>query len=416
MTRLRNVRATLAVTLVLTLIAGVVQTFVLTAPGHTRLVAYFANSNGIFVGDEVRILGIPVGEITEITPEPQRARITFQVDSRYRIPADVKAVILSPSLVTARAVALTPPYGGGVALSDGAVIPETRTAVPVEWDDVRVQLEKLTETLQPSQPGGLSTMGAFVTTVADNVRGRGPDIRSTVIELSEALSALGDHSGDVFATVKNLSTLVSGLSASTELMQQLNINLAAVTALLANGSDEVAQALSTLNAAAVDVRAFVADNREALGTTTDHLALISAALVESLGDVKQALHITPNTAANFANVYQPAQGGISAALALNNFANPISFLCGAIQAASRLGAEQSAKLCVQYLAPIVKNRQLNFLPLGVNPFVGATARPNEITYSEDRLRPIHTPPAQPRVATDPTHGIEGIMAPPGVGP
>ena len=55
------------------------------------------------------------------------------------------------------------------------------------------------------------------------------------------------------------------------------------------------------------------------------------------------------------------------ALAVNNFANPISFLCGAIQAASRLGAEQSAKLCVQYLAPIVKNRQYNFPPLGTEP-------------------------------------------------
>ena len=53
-------------------------------------------------------------------------------------------------------------------------------------------------------------------------------------------------------------------------------------------------------------------------------------------------------------------------LAVNNFANPIQFLCGAVQAASRLGAEQSAKLCVQYLAPIIKNRQYNFLPLGQN--------------------------------------------------
>ena len=60
---------------------------------------------------------------------------------------------------------------------------------------------------------------------------------------------------------------------------------------------------------------------------------------------------------NFLNIYQPAQGAFTGALALNNFANPISFMCGAIQAASRLGAEQSAKLCVQYLAPIIKNRQ-----------------------------------------------------------
>src|SRR3954462_457110 len=77
---------------------------------------------------------------------------------------------------------------------------------------------------------------------------------------------------------------------------------------------------------------------------------------------------------------------------INNFANPISFLCGAIQAASRLGAEQSAKLCVQYLAPIVKNRQYNIFPAAMNPFVGQSARPNELTYSEDRLRPDYIPP------------------------
>ena len=77
---------------------------------------------------------------------------------------------------------------------------------------------------------------------------------------------------------------------------------------------------------------------------------------------------------------------------INNFANPISFLCGAVQAASRLGAEQSAKLCVQYLAPIIKNRQYNFLPFGQNLFVGATTRPNELTYSEDWLRPDYIPP------------------------
>ena len=51
---------------------------------------------------------------------------------------------------------------------------------------------------------------------------------------------------------------------------------------------------------------------------------------------------------------------MTGALVVNNFANPITFLCGAIQAASRLDAEQSSKLCVQYLAPIIKNRQYNY--------------------------------------------------------
>jgi phospholipid/cholesterol/gamma-HCH transport system substrate-binding protein len=124
---------------------------------------------------------------------------------------------------------------------------------------------------------------------------------------------------------------------------------------------------------------------------------------------------------------------------INNFANPISFLCGAIQAASRLGAEQSAKLCVQYLAPIMKNRQYNFLPVAQNVFVGATTRPNELTYSEDWMRPDYIPPqpspgpapqsnegvpppppgpplaAEAPVTPNPADGLQGMMVPPGAG-
>jgi len=111
-----------------------------------------------------------------------------------------------------------------------------------------------------------------------------------------------------------------------------------------------------------------------------------------------------------------------------------------VQAASRLNAEQSAKLCVQYLAPIIKNRQYNFPPIGQNLFIGAQARPNEITYSEEWMRPNYIPPQPPTgpppvapdgsapppppgpplpaeavVATNPADGLQGLMVPQGAG-
>lgn len=163
-----------------------------------------------------------------------------------------------------------------------------------------------------------------------------------------------DHSADTYGSVKNLATLVSALQGSTTLIRQLNENLASVTGVLANDPNEIASAIKDLNDVVAEVKTFVADNRDTLGTTTEKLAAVSQTLAESLGDIKQLLHILPTTASNAVNLYQPAQGTLSGALAVNNFANPINFLCGAIQAASRLGSEQSAKLCVQYLAPIVK--------------------------------------------------------------
>ena len=98
---------------------------------------------------------------------------------------------------------------------------------------------------------------------------------------------------------------------------------------------------------------------------------------------------------------------------------------------------------MQYLAPIIKNRQYNFPPLGFNFVVGPKARPNEVTYSEDWLRPDYVPPAPPpsetstatapsiqpalppsdaplaaeapdaAVATNPADGLSGMMVPGG---
>jgi phospholipid/cholesterol/gamma-HCH transport system substrate-binding protein len=453
MTRLRQARVALATTLILMLVAGLfVAMRAAGEAARTVVVAYFDNSNGVFSGDDVRIRGVPVGKILKIEPEPLRSKISFWFDRKYNVPANAKAVILSPQLVTGRAIQLTPPYTGGPTMGDSAVIPADRTAVPVEWDDLRAQLERLTDLLKPTKPGGVSTLGALINTAADNLRGQGASIRDTIIKLSQTVSALGDHSKDIFSTFKNLSTLVTALHDSADLLEHLNHNLAAVSSVLADDPNKVGQAAEDLNAVVADVQSFVTDNREALGTASDKLASISKALVESLDDLKQTLHIGPTVLQNFNNIYEPANGALTGALGGSNMSNPIAFLCGAIQAASRLGGAQAAKLCVQYLAPIVKNRQYNFPPIGEDLLVGAQARPNEVTYSEDWMRPdfvppaANPPPAQPpepgpqpapspgaplpaeaaaagtpaahppeTVATDPAAGLSGIMVPPGGG-
>ena len=359
--QLHRSRIGLAVVLVLVLIGGIIGVVRLaTDMGRVNVTGYFANSNGVYQGDDVLILGFPVGKITKIEPQPSRVKISFWYEDKYQVPADAKAVIISPSLVTARNIQLTPVYSDGPVMEDGAVIPQERTAVPQEYDDLRAQLKKLTELLKPTQPGGVSTIGQFVNTAADNLRGQGTDIRDTVMKLSQAVSAFGDHSGDLFSTVKNLSILVSALEDSSGLLSQLNQNLATASGLLANDPTEVGNAVRDLSDVVGDVKNFVADNREVVGTTSDKLAAVSQTVTQSLDDIKQTLHIAPNVLSNVQNMYQPAQSTLSGALAVTNFSNTIQFLCAGVQAASRLNAEQSAKLCVQYLAPIIKNRQYNF--------------------------------------------------------
>jgi phospholipid/cholesterol/gamma-HCH transport system substrate-binding protein len=434
----RNVRIALAAGLVV--ILAVAITMVATPWGQRAtkdtFVAYFANANGLYTGDEVRVLGVAVGTVDAIDPQPNSTKVTFSIDRDVAVPADAKAAILSPSLVSARAIQLVPAYSGGPKLAAGSAIPQDRTAVPVEWDDFRQQLEKLTDSLQPTTPGGVSPVGEFINTGADNLRGNGETARDAVIKLSQAVSALGDHSTDIFTTVRNLQLLVSALTSSSELLAAFNTNLADISTVLSNTPNEVANATQGLDSAVTDLRGFVAENREGVGVTVDKLASITTALNDSRGDIKQVLHITPTVFQNFMNIYQPAQSSVTGILAPVNFANTVQFICSAIEAASRQGFEKSSKLCMQYLAPIIKNRQYNYFPLGVNPFAGASARPNEITYSENRLNPNLPPPPLANVPpplgtplpaeaslplaplpnatpTDPNQGLQGLMVPGG---
>ena len=98
--------------------------------GQRRITAYFAAAVGLYPKGDVRILGVPVGTIEEVSGKLVRVEMT--VDREVRVPADAVAVAVAPSIVSDRYVQLAPVYKGGPELEDGAVIPQERTATPVE--------------------------------------------------------------------------------------------------------------------------------------------------------------------------------------------------------------------------------------------------------------------------------------------
>jgi phospholipid/cholesterol/gamma-HCH transport system substrate-binding protein len=95
----------------------------------------------------------------------------------------------------------------------------------------------------------------------------------------------------------------------------------------------------------------------------------------------------------------------------------VQFICGAIQAASQLGAAEAAKLCVQQLAPVLQLVQMNYPPVGINPVAGKQVRPEQIDYSEEWLRGTVPAPAavEPVGAPAGLAGLLGIPAPAGGG-
>ena len=88
-------RTATAIVLTLCLVGGaVIVVRTISTLRRTHIVAYFANSNGIYPGDDVMVLGVPVGRVDTIEPQPGRSKISFWFDDSVKVPADAKAVIL----------------------------------------------------------------------------------------------------------------------------------------------------------------------------------------------------------------------------------------------------------------------------------------------------------------------------------
>ncbi len=355
---------------------------------NNTVVAYFPAANALYAGDKVQIMGLRVGAIDKIEPVGDKMRVTLHYENKYKVPANASAVILNPTLVASRAIQLEPPYKGGPVMADNAVIPEERTQVPVEWDQLRNSITNIISKLGPTPEQPKGPFGEVLESFADGLAGKGKQINTTLNSLSQALTALNQGRGDFFAVVRSLALFVNALHQDDAQFVALNQNLADFTTHLAHSDSDLANAVQQFDGLLTTIRPWLQQNRGVLTQDVNNLADLTNTILQPdpLNGLETALHVVPTAAANINQIYHPSHGSVVAIPAIT-FSNPLQFICSSIQAGSRLGYQESAELCAEYLSPILDAIKFNYLPFGLNLFSTAETLPKEVAYSEDRLHP-----------------------------
>jgi phospholipid/cholesterol/gamma-HCH transport system substrate-binding protein len=355
---------------------------------NNTVVAYFPAANALYAGDKVQIMGLRVGSIDKIEPVGDKMRVTFHYQNKYKVPANASAVILNPTLVASRAIQLEPPYKGGPVMADNAVIPEERTQVPVEWDQLRNSITNIISKLGPTPEQPKGPFGEAIESFANGLAGKGKQINTTLNSLSQALTALNQGRGDFFAVVRSLALFVNALHQDDAQFVALNQNLADFTTHLAHSDSDLANAVQQFDGLLTTIRPWLDQNRAVLTQDVNNLAEVTNTILQpdSLNGLETALHVVPTAAANINQIYHPSHGSVVAIPAIT-FSNPLQFICSSIQAGSRLGYQESAELCAEYLSPILDAIKFNYLPFGLNLFSTAETLPKEVAYSEPRLQP-----------------------------
>jgi phospholipid/cholesterol/gamma-HCH transport system substrate-binding protein len=374
---------------VLAVVAGFVGWNLYKKLTTNTVVAYFPDTLALYPGDKVQIMGVKVGSIDEIEPAGDKMKVTFHYENKYKVPANATASILNPSLVASRNIQLSPPYTGGPVMDDNAVIPIDRTQVPVEYDELRDSINRILTDLGPTPEQPKGPFGDIIESFAVGFAGKGQQLNKTLNSLSEALYTLNEGRGDFFSVVKSLALFVNALYKSDQQFVELNKDLATFTNAFTNTDRELATALQDLNQLLTTTRQFISENGEVLTKDINNLADVTNAILQPdpLNGLETALHVFPTLGANLMNIVSPVTGGVMGIPVIGNFANPLQFVCSAIQAGSRLGYQESAEMCAQYLAPILDAIKFNFPPFGANMFTSAMTLPKQVAYSEPRLQP-----------------------------
>jgi phospholipid/cholesterol/gamma-HCH transport system substrate-binding protein len=426
----RRLLVVLAVVLVGLLVAGAGMVIRNTFFHPKTITAYFVTATAIYPSDEVRVAGVKVGTIKSIEPQGPQTKITMEVDHGVPLPADAKAVIVASNLVAARYVQLTPAYRtSGPVMPDGGVIPVNRTAVPVEWDEVKTQLMRLATDLGPR--GGVSgtSVGRFIDSAANALEGNGDKLRQALAQLSGVGRILANGSGNIVDIIKNLQTFVTALRDSNIQMVQFNNRLATLTSVVDDNRSDLDAALNDLSTAVGEVQRFIAGARDETSEQIDRLGKAIQPLVDQHMALENILHGAPTALSNFFNDYNADTGTIVGGFGIMDFANPVASGliapipipgCAQVQAIENVTATESGKLCALFLGPGLRVLNFNSLPIPINPFIQKAVDPANVEYTEDRLAPGGAGPKPGPPETPPAisayTGLNGDSVVPGPAP
>lgn len=306
------------------------------------LTAYFPRTVSVYEGSDVRVLGVPVGKVDKVTPQGTTVQVTMHYDADVKIPADADAVIVAPSIVGDRYIQLTPVWTGGETLPDGKELDESRTAVPLELDQIYSSIDKLTVALGPTGANRNGALSDLLESTAANFGGEGAKFHQTIKDFSKLSETLDNNKEELFGSAAELEGFISTLARNDKTVRRFNDSLSQVSGVLAGERQELSASLHNLAVALGEVGTFVRDNRDSLGRNIKALNRVAKVLVKQRGALGEVLTDGPLALNNLYLTYNPQTGTLDTNANLAELGNqitsdPTTVLCGLVGQAPQGG-------------------------------------------------------------------------------
>lgn len=265
---------------------------------HIRVSADFENVAGLYAGNEVAVLGVPVGRVETVTPRGSYVEVTMALDKDVAVPADAMAALISPQLITNRHVELAPAYtGDGPKLTNGMHIPLERTRVPVELDRILENFDQLGAALKgDNQVGPLASRVLFPL-----LEGNGDRLRETLDDLSTAFEVTFANKDQIANTIIKLNEITQVIAQNDQTVRDFSGRLTELVQLMGEQSPGLHAVLIQLNDFVTNTSTLVGENRNQLAGALERFVTITGQMRANARGLTELVDVGPLFFENLAN-------------------------------------------------------------------------------------------------------------------
>lgn len=276
--------------------------------------AVFSSGPGVFTGNQVDVLGVPVGTVTAVRDAGSAVVVRMAISSKTVLPSGVEASLVTPEILGEPSVELGPGYTGGPRLAHGATIPEARTSVPVSTNRFLRDTEKYLSQIDPH------ALGSLVGNLATDLSGQGQNLSSLITHAAATLKLLAAKGNDLGRLDGTLASLLGTLKSRTAAITALIGSYDQVSSVIAANQGPLGQSLSELVSASNQLGALLAPNISPLEKQIATITTVGRTLDRNLTQVD-------NLVSGSATLFAAAKRGFSTAqryqwLPLNNALAP----------------------------------------------------------------------------------------------
>lgn len=367
--------------------------------GTSDFSAYFADAGGIKTGSDVRVSGLGVGRVSDITLQGNKVLVDFTVGDNVELGDRTEAAIKTETVLGTRYLELTPRGDGSL----NGPIPLERTKSPYDLTDA---LGDLTTTIS-----GLDTtqLSSSLTTLAETFKDTPPELKLALEGVARFSDTLNTRDAKLRDLLANANKVTAVLAKRSDQIAQLVANANALLAELLSQRQSLDALMGNLTAVSTQISGLVSDNRTQLKPAVDKLNGVLGILDNRKKELQRTLYLLRRYAMSFGEVLGsgPFFKASVVNLAPGQFSQP--FIDAAF---SDLGLDPNVKLPSELVGPGVGQPATPPLPVPF-PRTGQGGAPNltlpdAITGNQDPNLPAQFPGRYPY--------REPLPAPPPGGP